>query len=173
MTYGFFLLCCFDVYLNCERIFVYVFRDNINTKNYKLFSKNSLTWKLYLLKIMQKLKQRLTCFRYNLNKCLCCRVENNKLWNGQKNLLENVNLLFLWVVLIIEIRFNVNASKAAATSFRNLTTHKNISKESTCWKLPDNLLLYDLNCEDGFHSTCILKTGLFDFQKWVASVLYD
>ena len=156
MTYGFFLLCCFDVYLNCERIFVYVFRDNINTKNYKLFSKNSLTWKLYLLKIMQKLKERLTCFRYNLNKCLCCRVENNKLWNGQ-NLLENVNLLFLWVVLIIELRFNVNASKAAAISFRNLTTHKNISKESTCWKLSDNLLLYDLNCEDGFHTHLYLK----------------
>ena len=51
---------------------------------------------------------------------------------AKKNLLENVNLLFLWVVLIIEISVNVNASKVAATSFRNLTTHKNISKESTC-----------------------------------------
>ena len=51
---------------------------------------------------------------------------------------------------------------------------KNLVKEPTCYKNPENLNYIDLfltNCARSFYSTCVFETGLFDFHKLVLTIL--
>ena len=70
--------------------------------------------------------------------------------------------------------FNANISKPTLTSFCTLLKLKNLVKEPTCYKNPNNPSRIDLfltNCARSFHNTCVFETGLSDFHKLVVTLL--
>ena len=65
-------------------------------------------------------------------------------------------------------------SERTLTAFCTLFKFKNLIKESTCYKNPNNPSCIDLfltNCARSFHNTRVLKTGLSDFYKLVVTAL--
>ena len=70
--------------------------------------------------------------------------------------------------------FNADVSDPSVTSFCTLFNLKNIVKEPTCYKNPENPSCIDLfltNFPRGFHNTCLYETGLPDFHKLVVPIL--
>ena len=64
--------------------------------------------------------------------------------------------------------FNADVSEPSENSFCTLFKLKNILKEPSCYKNPENPSCIDLfltNCPRSFHNTCLYETGLSDFHK--------
>ena len=62
--------------------------------------------------------------------------------------------------------FSADVSDPSVTSFFTLFKLKNIVKEPTCYKNPENLSCRDLfltKCPRSFNNTCLYETGVSDF----------
>ena len=122
---------------------------------------------------------------YNTNKSL---IENHlqqlqSTYNPNKSLIEN-HLRQLQKQLeassekykhfLIMGDFNADVFDPSMTSFCSLFKLKNIAKEPTCYKNPQNPGGIDsvlTNCPKSFHNTCLYETGLSDFHKLVVTIL--
>ena len=70
--------------------------------------------------------------------------------------------------------FNANISEPTLTSFCTLFKLKNLVKEPTCYKNPNNPSCIDLfltDCARSFHNTCVFETSLSGFHKLVVTLL--
>ena len=70
--------------------------------------------------------------------------------------------------------FNAAVCNPSMTSFCTLFKLKNIAKEPTCYKNPENPSCIDLfltNCPRSSHNTCLYEAGLSDFHKLVVTIL--
>ena len=110
-------------------------------------------------------KKLLLYFTYNLNKSL---LEHylNQIQAQLKIICKNYQHLLKMV------DFNGYISERTLTTFFILCKFKNLVKESTCYKNPNNPSCIDLfltNCARNFHNTCIFETGLSDFHKLVVT----
>ena len=66
--------------------------------------------------------------------------------------------------------FKAGVFDPSMTLFCTLFKLKNIVKEPTCYKNPENPSCIDLfltNCPRSFHNTCLYETSLSDFHKLV------
>ena len=75
---------------------------------------------------------------------------------------------------IIMVNFNSEPKDNALKEFLNLFDFKNLVKEPTCYKNPDNPRLIDLiitNRSNMFQNTINIETGLSDFHLMTVSVL--
>ena len=109
-------------------------------------------------------KKWLLCFTYNPNKSLLER-HLNQIQAQLEIFCKN------YEHLLILGDFNANISEPTPTSFCTL---KNLFKEPTCYKNPNNPSCIDLfltNCARSFHNTCVFETGLSDFHKLVVTLL--
>ena len=69
---------------------------------------------------------------------------------------------------------NSETSETALTKFCDLYKLKNLVREATCFKNPDNPLCIDLfltNCSRSFQDIQVIETGLSDFHKMNLTVL--
>ena len=76
--------------------------------------------------------------------------------------------------LLIMVDFNGYISERTRTAFCTLFKFKNLIKELTYYKNPNNPSCIDLfltNCARSFHNTRVLETGLSDFYKLVVTAL--
>ena len=70
--------------------------------------------------------------------------------------------------------FNLENSETALRNFCDLYKLKNLVREPTCFKNPDNPSCIDLfltNCSRSFQDTQVIETGLSDFHKMNLTVL--
>ena len=70
--------------------------------------------------------------------------------------------------------FNSETSETALRNFCDLYKLKNLVREPTCFKNPDNPSCIDLfvtNCSRSFQDTQVIETGLSDFHKMNLTVL--
>ena len=70
--------------------------------------------------------------------------------------------------------FNSEASETALRNFCDLYKLKNLVREPTCFKNPDNPSCIDLfltNCSRSFQDTQVIETGISDFHKMNLTVL--
>ena len=70
--------------------------------------------------------------------------------------------------------FNSETSETPLRNFCNLYKLKNLVRQPTCFKNPDNLSCIDLfltNCSRSFQETQVIETGLSDFHKMNLTVL--
>ena len=70
--------------------------------------------------------------------------------------------------------FNLENSETALRNFCDLYKLKNLVREPTCFKNPDNPSCIDLfltNCSRSFQNTQVIETGLSDFHKMNLTVL--
>ena len=71
--------------------------------------------------------------------------------------------------------FNANVFNHSMTSFCTLFQLKNIVKEPTWYKSPQNPSCIDsflTSCPRSFHNTCVYETGLSDFLNLVVTILW-
>ena len=76
--------------------------------------------------------------------------------------------------IIILGDFNVEPEESSMSDFLNLYNMKNLVKEKTCYKNPQNPSCIDLittNCLRSFQNTTAFETGLSDFHKMTAIVV--
>ena len=112
-------------------------------------------------------KKWLLCFTYNPNKSLLER-HLNQIQAQLEIFCKNYEHLLLLG------DFNANISESTLTSFCTFFKLKNLVKEPTCYKNPNNPSCIDLfltNCARSFHKTCVFETGLSDFHKLVVTIL--
>ena len=112
-------------------------------------------------------KKWLSCFTYNPNKSLLER-HLNQIQAELDFFCKN------YKHLLILGDFNANISEPTLTSFCTLFKLKNLVKEPTCYKNPNNPSCIDLfltNCARRFHNTGVFETGLSDFHKLVVTLL--
>ena len=106
-------------------------------------------------------------FTYNLNKSLLEHYLNQI--QGQLEIIcKN------YEQLLIMVDFNGYISEHTLAAFCILCKFKNLVKESTCYKNPNNSSCIDLfltNYARNFHNTCIFETDLSDFHKLVVIAL--
>ena len=76
--------------------------------------------------------------------------------------------------IIIMGDFNVEPEEINMSNFLNIYNMKNLVKEKTCYKNPENPSCIDLiltNCQRSFQNTNVFETGLSDFHKLTVTVL--
>ena len=159
LTDRWFLFTFLDRNSNGGRILVY-FKNNI-TKSLKAIK---LPIEAIFIEMNLRSKKWLLCFTYNPNKSLLER-HLNQIQAPLEMFCKNYEHLLMLG------DFNVNISKPTLTSFCTL---KNLVKEPSCYKNPNNLSCIDLfltNCARSFHNTCIFETGLSDFHTLVVTPL--
>ena len=144
-------------------ILVY-FKNNIITKSLKTIK---LSIEAIVIEMNFRSKKWLLCFTYNPNKSLL---------EGHLNQIQAQLEIFCknYEHLLILGDFNANISELTLTSFCTLFKLKNLVKEPTCYKNPNNSSCIDLfltNCARSFHSTCVFETGPSDFDKLVMTLL--
>ena len=142
-------------------ILVY-FKNNIITNQTIKLSNEAIFIEMNL-----RSKKWLLCFTYNPNKSLLER---------QLNQIQAQLEIFCksYEHLLILGDFNANISEPTLASFCTLFKLKNLVKEPTCYKNPNNPSCIDLfltNCARSFHNTCVFETGLSDFHKLVVTLL--
>ena len=144
-------------------ILVY-FKNNIITKSLKTIN---LSIEAIFIEMNLRSKKWLLCFTYNPSKSLLER-HLNQIQAQLDIFCKN------YEHLLILGDFNANISEPALTSFCTLFKLKNLVKEPTCYKNPNNPSCIDLfltNCARSFHNTCVFETGLSDFHKLVVTLL--
>ena len=112
-------------------------------------------------------KKWLLYFTYNPNKSLLERHLNQSQAQLELFCKNYEHLLILG-------DFNANISEPILMSFCILLKLKNLVKEPTCYKNPNNPSCTDLfltNCARSFHKTCVFETGLSDFHKLIVTLL--
>ena len=144
-------------------ILVY-FKNNIITKSLKTIK---MSIEAIFIEMNLRNKKWLLCFTYNPNKSLLER-HLNQIQAQLEIFCKN------YEHLLILGDFNANISEPTLTSFCTLFKLKNLAKEPTCYKNPNNPSCIDLfltNCARSFHNTCVFETGLSDFHKLVVTLL--
>ena len=144
-------------------ILVY-FKNNTITKSLKTIN---LSIEPIFIETNRRSKKWLLCFTYNPNKSLSER-HVNEIQAQLEFFCKN------YEHLLILGDFNANISEPTLTSFCTLFKLKNLVKEPTCYKNPNNPSCIDLfltNCARSFHNTCVFETGLSDFHKLVVTLL--
>ena len=165
MIHGFSMAHCRDRNACGGGILVY-FRNNITAKLLKLENLPSDIEAIFI-EMDIKSKKWLLCCAYNPNKSL---IENH-LRQLQKEL-EASSERYEHFLLVGDL--NADVSDPSMTSFCTLFKLKNIVKEPTCYKDPENPSCIDLfltNCPRSFYNTCLYETGLSDFHKLVVTIL--
>ena len=64
--------------------------------------------------------------------------------------------------------FNANIFELSMTSFCTLFKLKNIVKELTCYKNPENPIC--IGFHSSFHNTCVYETRLTDFHNLITTI---
>ena len=100
-----------------------------------------------------------------------CFNVSNHLMNPSKIIDRNTSRSdkYLWIG-----DFNSETSEPALRNFCDLYKLKNLVRERTCFKNPDNPSCIDLfltNCSRGFQDTQVIEIGLSDFHKMNLAVL--
>ena len=70
--------------------------------------------------------------------------------------------------------FNIEPEEENMLDFLNINNLKNLVKQKTCYKNPDNTSCIDLiltNCHRSFQNTSVFETALSNFHKMTVSVL--
>ena len=144
---------------------VVYFRNNVTAKLLKLENLPPDIEAIFI-EMNIKSKKRLFCCTYNPCKSL---IENH-LRQIQKQLEAYCER---HEHLIME-DFNADVSDPSMNLFCPPFTLKNIEKEPTCYKNPENPSCLDLfltNCPRHFHNICLYETGLPNFHKLVVTIL--
>ena len=119
-------------------------------------------------------------FELNFHKkkwLVCCSYNPNKsnIYRHLDTLRESLDLYSAHYENTILIRdFNVNIDDPHMESFYESYRFKNLIKDPTCFKNPDNLSCIALiltNSHYSFQNSCVIETGLSDFHKMIVSVM--
>ena len=144
-------------------ILVY-FKNNIITNLLKTIN---LSIEAIFTEMSLRGKKWLLYFTYNLNKSLLER-HLNQIQTQLEIFCKN------YEHLLILGDFNANISVPTLASFCTFFKLKNLVKEPTCYKNPNNPSCIDLflrNYARSFHNTCVFQNGLSDFHKLVVTLL--
>ena len=85
-----------------------------------------------------------------------------------------INLGATYDNLILLGHFNVDPEEENMLDFLKIYNLKNLAKQKSCYKNPENLSCIDLilrNCRRSFQNTHVFEKGLSDFHKMTVSVL--
>ena len=85
-----------------------------------------------------------------------------------------INLGATYDNLILLGHFNVDPEEENMLDFPNIYNLKNLAKQKSCYKNPENLSCIDLilrNCCRSFQNTHVFEKRLSDFHKMTVSVL--
>ena len=134
------------------------FKHNIVTKSTKI---TDLSIKAIFIEMRLRNKKWLFFFTYNPNKSLL-EHHLNQVQTELEIFCKN------YKYLLIMGDFNANVSEPTLTSFCTIFKLKNLVKEPTYYRNPNNTSCIDLfltNCAASFRNSCVFETGLSDFTK--------